>query len=349
MQLRPGGSRLTPIGLEVGDRALRAVQLRRSADGCRIVASAVLRRVDRGPLLSSLDAERLLGVLRRQGFAWEEAVLATPRKMVMTADLSFEEAPGVEAIEESVREEFERRLKRSDDDVELAWWETPGSSRGGSAVRIAAVACGHRDAEAILDVLDGCGLSISAMDTPAFALSRWLSHCVRRSDLRLAVDLDWADSHLVFAEGELVVYERLLPDLGVSSALAPLARQWQIDTDDVEGTLLELDGAHDANAPPCWLHDAAESVLARCMKSIADEVETSMGYIRHHYPDAPSPRLVLVGEGSRSAAVLRHLPKGLKAPFESVGEERPVGVADGDRVNDRPDLAVASGLALYEG
>ena len=68
----------SPIGLDIGRRCVKAVQLMRAKTGWRIAAAAVLERKTEDALLNAEEAERLCDVLHRQGFRGGDVVIAAP-------------------------------------------------------------------------------------------------------------------------------------------------------------------------------------------------------------------------------------------------------------------------------
>src|SRR5829696_8454247 len=85
-------ARTGPIGLDIGSRHVRAVQLVRGADGAwSMHASASFPRASdcEGKALSVAEANRIADVLFRRNFSGSELVLAVPDEKLLTTNLEL--------------------------------------------------------------------------------------------------------------------------------------------------------------------------------------------------------------------------------------------------------------------
>ena len=200
----------TPIGLDVGSRLIKAVQLEPApagsgARGMRVAAAVVVpravlmppepRRVandvpgaDRAKPLGSgssvPSAQELAGlpeVLERAGFSGRRVVLAAPSGGLMTSVLELPARAGAAPARQIARMELARAHRCTPDAFEMGYWDLPPTGAGitmGSAraltrgSSIMAVGLPHTQANALLDAFGAAGLYVSAIDVGPCALAR---------------------------------------------------------------------------------------------------------------------------------------------------------------------------------
>ncbi|MDO8631937.1 MAG: pilus assembly protein PilM [Phycisphaerales bacterium] len=183
LSLLTGNRHRTPIGLDIGDTAIRAVQLRRSGDRYTLAAaartdSAACGSPATGPSqISNPKSQISKGVqaaLRQASFAGRLVVTALnpPEVEFHALDLP---AAALRAPEREARQmvhwEIGRLTSESPDKVETRHWHLPTAS--GSAPNAIGVSAGR---EAVVHLVDACGAAgmvCSCVDTCATALCRF--------------------------------------------------------------------------------------------------------------------------------------------------------------------------------
>jgi Tfp pilus assembly PilM family ATPase len=181
--LLTGNRHRTPIGLDIGDTAIRAVQLRRSGDHYTLAAAA---RTDfaaggspaTGPSqTSNLKSEISKGVraaLRQASFAGRVVVTALnpPEVEFHALDLP---AAALRAPEREARQmvhwEIGRLTSESPDKVETRHWHLPTAA--GSAPNAIGVSAGREAVAHLVDACGAAGMVCSCVDTCATALCRF--------------------------------------------------------------------------------------------------------------------------------------------------------------------------------
>lgn len=345
-------TRRSPIGLSLGSRSIRAVQL----DGAgRIVAAAILPRRSPATPVDAAELQRLDAVLARQGFTGRHVVLAAPAQMVVSAVMELPPRRSGAPVEEIARLELERSVRGEPQPMEMAIWDLPTPARARDATHVMAVACRRGDAESLLTLFDPVGLEVVALDVHAAALTRamhrWLSP---GQDIAAAVDLGWSTARVVVWHQQTVVYERTLADLGLGAIAAELTAQVQLPPDVADNLLREMElGGADVAAmgrrSSGAMHDARSIVTAR-FSTLAQEVARSIDYASHQYPAATGRRLVLTGAGAGIPGLAQLVHHGASLEPAVIG---PADLMDHDaRLVDRcrsPELTTAAGLAMHPG
>ena len=138
---RPG-----PIGVDVGSRHVKAVQLAPRGEGWRVLAAASFPRAAAKQPFDANDAGRLCDVLDRQGFTGRDVVVGLSQDRLLTSMLELPpSAPGV-PIEQIARMELARVHQRDASSFEFAQWEVPPPARAPRSMHVMAVACAHEPA-----------------------------------------------------------------------------------------------------------------------------------------------------------------------------------------------------------
>ena len=128
----------SPIGIDVGARAIKAVQLVHARDGSSMHAAASIPRLKRNEDQGPAEMLRVLGVLRRQGFVGSRAVLCVPAGKTLSGVIELPaRTPGqpalpAAALDAIARQELARACKREPHAIELNWWELPSPAGGGA-------------------------------------------------------------------------------------------------------------------------------------------------------------------------------------------------------------------------
>lgn len=156
--------RTSPIGLEIDGPCLRAVQVRFTRHGWRVIAYAEVMVPDHLPPADHAGVVR--GVLERQGFIGRVVHVAVPEHALsldlLDHPLTAESAAGV-------RSNFARSLRCPADALEVCHWQTaalPGKSF--------AAALTHHDADALIRPLESVGLDVAGLFTRVSALGTLL-------------------------------------------------------------------------------------------------------------------------------------------------------------------------------
>jgi type IV pilus assembly protein PilM len=328
-----------PIGIDLGGRTIRAVQLSGRPGHWRTEAVAeVPRRAD-----SDLPTEalRLAGVLGRQGFTGQSAVLAVPDAALLTAILDLPPRSSGAPVEQIALAELARAHRREPATLEMACWDLPAPARPGDTVQVMAAACAHTDAGTILDAFENAGFEVRALDVRALAVARACRALWAPGDSMTAVlDIGWESVLLSVVGGDVVVYERLLEACDLHRLHAMLVEREGLPSELAEQILAD-GGAAPSDSVGDILTEARHAIENHA-QTLSEQLSLSLSYTAHRYPGRPVGAILLTGEGGGMPGLDAMLSTRLEAPA------RAVTAADlADRAPKNAALIGALGLAAW--
>lgn len=356
MNWKRGWSR-GPIGLDVGERWVKAVQLSRDAKPRMLAAAALPRDAappgDVQPLhpLSNEEVRRLKTVLARRGFGYGSIIAAAPGACVFTSVLDLPPRSSGAPLEQIARTELAHVHRREPATMEVAFWELPKPARTGEGVPAMAVGCSHDDALRLIEPLERRRLNVSVLDTQGWALARACGPMMEEDGgMVAAVDLGWIAATLVLLHQGAVVYERQLGSLGIRTLSEALRKEHGYTPEVIDFVLRDAGFGDGGGAREARAVAKARGTLEGHFDTLKQELRLAVSYAQHQYPQAAVTRIVLTGGGAGIPSLDSHVAASLDVPVQrltpGVIVDCPPSLA---READDASLAVAVGLALYDG
>ncbi|MDY7107428.1 MAG: pilus assembly protein PilM, partial [Planctomycetota bacterium] len=310
--LRTLAAERSPIGLDLGGRCLRAVQLRGDGPGRRVEAIALLPRIQSEAPLASEDARRLREVLYRRGFTGSKVILGAPPAIVATTVVRLQRAGSGAACERTVREEFAKAAGFDPNQSEMAYWTLPEASRGDNTVDIMTAGCAHTAADELLDITEAAGFDVLALDLECAAIARWLSETPDRPPTAAVVCVEWGSVEIVVLCGDTVVYERSIPEAGLHALFVEFRARLGL-SEEMFGLLIRDAVLRDDD----WAFASADagassrSALTAHFERMIDELKMALSYVAHQYQSDPVADMYVIGEGSAIRDLPGHLARRL--------------------------------------
>lgn len=293
----------SPIGLDIGAHAIKAVQVRSGPDAApRLHAVVTLPRQPGrlGVPLDAVEAADLAAALRRRGFAGRTLVTALPTlaQTVVPLQLPPPNSPAPRAA--IALAQAADAARRDAADLQLCWWDSPtrGAGAGGTGAGSAAGLGIAAPTQTVLDLLaplEAAGFDVEAIDAPAAALARACAPWLATDEaLTAIVELGASALSIITIADHTVIYQRTLPELGLAGLLARLGEV--VGDQALAAPLLARLAASrpDAGADSGVLRSARD-LLAAWEHDAAREASVSLAYAAT--PDAPAPAVLLTGGG----------------------------------------------------
>jgi type IV pilus assembly protein PilM len=344
-----GFSRRSPIGLDIGAKAIVAVQLAAWGAGRRAEAATIVPRPEGAAEVPTRDELELLAdVLVRQGFVGKRVVLAVPESKVFSAALELPPRSSGAPIEELARQELARAARQDVAKIEVSSWDVPAPSRSMDATHMLAMGIAHEDADRILDAFEEAGFFVEALDCRCWAMMRTCENILGRVEqVSCVLDLTDSAASLSVMHSGVVAYDRPIREAGLSRLRETLKRELRIEADAAE-LLLESVSAErvDPSLPESTVR-AARQLIDEHLGAVVQELRSVMAYAMHRYPGAVGP-VLLTGAGAAIAGLARRIREELDLDGRIVTPADMVAFAPelGEIAKD-PSLAMAIGLAMH--
>ena len=295
------------IGIDLGARAIKAVQLSQRRGKWELAAAVVVPR----SINAAIDNNTAAGIrelLFRHGFLGNDIVLSAPTKQLAVDVLELPPRASGAPIDQIARAELARTAKWDNEPFELASWELPAPSRGAAGTTMMAVGLQHKHAEALLDPFEEEGLNVVALDAQCCALARACKIYDSADAITAVLDIGWNSSLINMVRDGVVIYQRLLSEAGLSLAHRTIANEFQLSEVEVDYVLEHVGVAGGADE----LMDVAQSrriqeLVRWHIDTIIAELEAAFHYATHRYAQTPLNNLLLVGGGSRIAGACEYL------------------------------------------
>lgn len=341
----------TSIGVDIGVRRIKAVQLRRSSR--RIEALAAFPRSRPLAPIDRDEIRHLHGVLRRQGFGGQNVVLGVPAPALMTSILEMPPRTSGAPVDRIASMELSRIHKCEADSFEMSCWDLPPTARVKGSAHVMAVAYPRDDANVLIDLFEDEGFGVRALDVPICALARACETMLASDGAVTGIlDLGWSSSFLVMLFGGVIVYERNITETGMASLFRTIERKFPLDGEKTERLLAEtglVPGPEDSQARDP-LYEPLRGTVAKHFDMLAEELRAPFSYMLQEYSPEGAERLLLVGGGASVPGVAEYFASVLELDTRTVA---PVDLVEcppslSGKCAD-PALTTALGLARFTG
>jgi Tfp pilus assembly PilM family ATPase len=342
MNLTLPWKRRSSIGVEIGMRSIRAVQLVLDRGIWNIAATTVIPRGKADALTD--DLRQLAQTLPRRGFVGRDIVLAAPPELIVRVEFEVDAGVNNQEITERARRELASNGKCTTESLEIGWWTLPQCGPP-EKKSVLAVGCRTPAAEAMLSSFDEAGLTVIAIETPSQALSRWTaSFLPNAAQTFIALNIGWSSTTLSYVLDGRVAFERTIPAAGVRNIHVVIAERFGFDADEID--VLLTSEASDSDVHNDDLAHHLDTVLCDQLNDLREEIIRSIQYLSQRYAGRAIDHVILLGEGSAIHGIDERLAASLNCRVDRphvASDDRYPGGSDEHMTN--AGLAIAAGLA----
>lgn len=343
----------TAIGIDVGARSIKAVQLHQSGGRYHTAAISAIPRPVADQELSGDELRELRRVLKRQGFQGRDVVLAAPDKALLRGVFDLPRQVSGAPVAQIARMELARMHQIAPDSFEMICWEPPSSDQPQSKMQAIAVGCPHTTANAFLDQFEENGFNVCGLDIRSAAAARACAPLILTPPAITAIlDVGWSATKLLLVCGGSIIYERLLMDQCLSKLISRLGEKFDLAMTAACQVLdtIGLSVAADVQE----LDEQSLAVIYKIARThfdgVLEELRAPFTYVNHQYPGGGIQRLLLIGGGASIAGLAPYLHESLRieiatATASDVLESAPHLLAKANH----PAATVALGLAKFTG
>ena len=336
------------VGLDIGSRAVKAVELRRRRGACSLAAFGVAAlpagAVDDGAIADpDAVAHAVRTLLDGHGFGTRSVALAVGGNAVMVRRIELP-AMGAEELDASIYWEARRQVPFPADEVVLDYQllRSPAGPDAAGTCEVLLVAARKDRVAAYTDVVERAGCVPVVIDVDACALlnAHALNAEVEAGAATALVDVGASTVGVTVAAGGQPVGTRELP-FGARSYVEALRNELGLSAADAERRL----HAQRADEP---LAADTHAVMRAVNERLAAEIGGTLDFFRGSEQAGAVGSLVLCGGASRVAGLADALADGQRTRVDLFDPFRRVAGAAGRCGEDGALAAVAVGLALRQ-
>jgi len=343
-----------PIGLDIGHRSLKMIQVALSGDGTRVRAAG---RAPVDPNLSSDSPERhsaivlaIRQLLAESDFKGRNVISALPIDRVKITSLRLAEADAADA-EKALHKEVSERFGL-DPRTDVVNYILAGNVRQGDEVKNEYILFAVENAT-IRDhiaLLEEAGVAPVGIDAPPCALFRTLERTMRRHEEKektiIFLDVGYRSTIVVFGRGGEICFVKHVP-VGTSHFDGEIASTLEVTVADAE--LLRLKLQRDEPLDASTRRHVIDALNATA-EQLAGEISLCLRYYTVTFRGKRVERAVIAGGGAYEQVLLDVLRRHLSVEIEVAEPLRGFDLShiksDKDCRGRAADLALAVGLSL---
>jgi type IV pilus assembly protein PilM len=341
----------TVIGVDIGRRTIKAVQLHRTAHGYRAAALALLPRPEAEADVSSADAQALRNVLRRLGFSGKRIVVAAPDAALMRATLELPAKVSGAPVDQIVRMELSRLYNAAPETFEMTHWEMKTPEGAKPMTQTLAIGCPHDAADALLDIFEDSGFDVTALDVRSAAAVRACGSLLMSSPAITAIaDVGWRATSVLFVCGRSLVYERVLEGSSMSELTGRLTEAFGISSEGSTQVINTVGLSAEAGIETLdrTTLDAVRRHLRLHFDRLLEEMRVPLSYAHHQFPGDGVRRLLLIGGGATVPHLASYLADRLSIEVRAAAPSDLVECPSELLIKaSNPAVTVATGLARF--
>jgi type IV pilus assembly protein PilM len=336
MKMRCSAPGLT--GIDVGKHTIKAAQLVARDGQYHIFALTMIPRPQPEKEILVADVLAIKNALKRQGFRGRAIALAAPEESLLRATLEVPAQVAGAPAEQVIRMELARLQNVAPDSFEMAYWELRTAHNPRPMTPTLAVGCPHEAADALLDLFEGVGFRVAALDVRSVAAARACGPLLLPApQITAIVDLGWRSTSVLFLCGRSLIYERSVQGAPVGALTAKLTEVFAIEAAAAYQILGTVGPGDDQPAEPYdpeSLQVIRKHVRAHFDK-LLEELRVPLSYANHQFPGEGVRRLLLLGGGAGVPGLAAYFTAGLGLEVKRA--------APSDVVQSPPELLAKAG------
>lgn len=335
----------TYVGLDVGSKTVKAVELRRLREGFRIARLAAVP-MPAGGLVEGAVAdpgkvgEAVRAALQQAGIRHRRVVTALGSKAVVVREIQLPEMPE-EELDRAVRFEAERYLPVAGEDLRVDYQVL---DRAHGQVSVLFAAARREVVDNFVQALEGAGITPEVLEVTTFALARLFRTQAQGGPI-MVVDIGAEATDLLVLQGDRLRLSRTIPT-GGNVLTRAIAAVLELEPTAAEVVKEEKAVAPVGRTPPedptaARVADAISPVLG----DLVTEMRRSMEFFLSRAGGQELQKVMVTGGTSRMPNLAAFLADELGVPVE-VGDAFRIVPPEPRAEGLGPVVAVATGLAL---
>lgn len=332
------------FALDIGSSAVRMVQLSKAGSNWHLVKSAHVPVDVKVSSSDASDAQRKLaeiisGAISQSGITAKNVVIGVPsNKMFATVvdlpNVSKQELAG------TIKYQMEQYIPMSVDEAKVDYALLGQSLHDQSKLEVLLASVSNAFSEARLDLVEGLGLNVLAIEPDPIALTRALMP-VNVPDARLIIDVGDLSTDLVMTYGGEPRLIRTIPS-GLQTLIKAATQNLNIQENQASQFIMKFGLAPDR------LEGQVLKALEATLEQFTTEVTKSIKFFQTRYPNIPVGGMILSGYGVSIAHFPEYMANKTQLRTELGNPWARVKVSNDEQqklLEVAPQFSVAVGLA----
>ncbi len=332
------------FALDIGTTAIRIVELHKSGDIWNLSRFGTAPVEIKVSTSDSVDDQRRLGevinnLVTQVGVSTRNVVVGLPSNKTFATVIDLPDLPPQE-LAATIKYQAEQFIPMPIEDVKIDWAVLGKSLRDPSKVEVLLISVANKFSESRLDLLEGLGLNVVALEPDSLALVRALVPS-NSKDAHLIIDFGdfTTDIVLVLAGAPRLI--RSIP-VGMQTLVKIAQQNLTIDANQATQFILKF-GLY-----PDRLEGQILKSLDSTLEQFVGEIIKSVKFFQSRYPNVPISSIILSGYTLSIPAFAEYIAT--KAGMPTVAGNAWGNVRYGNDLRDKlmqvaPQFAVAVGLA----
>lgn len=279
------------FALDIGTIAVRVVQLRAAGDRWHLVRYGVTPVDIRVATSDAPEDQRRLGdaitnLIGQAGITARNVVVGIPSNKTFVTVVDLPDLPAQE-LASTIKYQAEQFIPMQIDDVKLDWAPLGKSLRDPSKIEVLLASVSNKFSEARLDMVEGLGLNVVALEPDSLALVRSLVPS-NNKDAYLIVDFGDFSTDIVLVLANAPRLIRSIP-VGMQTLVKAAMQNLNVDINQATQFILKF-GLY-----PDRLEGQILKSLDATLEQFAVEVSKSAKFFQSRYPNIPLNSILLSG------------------------------------------------------
>lgn len=332
------------FALDIGTTAVRIVQLSKSGDMWNLVKYAAVPVDIKIATSDSVDdqkklAEVITTAIGQSGIRTKDVVLGIPSNRMFATVIELPVMSDAE-LASTIKYQAEQYIPMSLDEAKVDWAVLGKSPKDATKNEVLLASVANAFSEQRLDMVEGLGLNVVAIEPDPLALCRSLLPTGARNG-HLIIDFGDFSSDVVLSLGDSPRLIRSIPT-GFRSLMKAAAQNLNIQEDQASQFLVKF------GIDPTKLEGQIARALDSTMDQFAAELVKSIKFFQTKYPETSIDGMLLSGYATTIPAMSEYLASKTNLPAQLATPWQRVRVSAADQTALQPisaQFATAVGLA----
>lgn len=332
------------FALDIGTTAVRAIQLSGGHGNWTLERYGVAPVDIKVASSDSPDDQRKLGeiittVIGQSGIRSRNVILGVPSNRMFATVVDMPDMSDAE-LASTIKYQAEQFIPMSIDEAKIDWAVLGKSVNDTSKNEVLIASVANSFSEARLDLVEGLGLNVAAIEPDSLALARaLLPNGV--SDGRLLVEVGDFATDIVMTFGDSPRLVRSIPT-GIQTLVKAAAQNLNVQPQQAQQFILKFGLQRDK------LEGQVFHAMEATLDQFVTEVSKSVKFFQTRYPSVPVSSMIVSNYGATIPEFATYMSQKVGIPAEAGNPWQRVRVSAGDQAKLQPlssQFAVAIGLA----